>query len=149
MIYEYKCKVCGQPYALVTDMEDDYSRRSYLGMQCDLACPGKLARVYSLNVQKSMQEHWNPSVGRYINNMGEMKSALAEKSDEMSERLRMPVNYQPVDLREKEALGVTDEGIPVYDRSYARGSREESVECHPSNRSSNEVIWLPPLPPPT
>lgn len=149
MIYEYKCGVCQQKYGLVTDMDDDYSRKTYVGMQCDRACPGRLARVFSISVAKSMEEHWNPTVGKPISNMGQMRSELSRKSDEMAERLRMPVNYQPVDLREKDALGVTDEGIHVYDRSYARGSREESVESHPSNPAASEVIWLPPLPPPT
>lgn len=144
--YPYTCDE-GHQYELVTSMDDDYSRNYYQDRPCeDMGfgpCGGNLRRVYSFAVKPAMQEHWNMAVGKPISNMGQMRSALAEKSEKDAERLGMPVNYQPVDWMDKETLGVTDEGLEVYDRSYAR---ERSQAIHPSNQRT--IRCLPPLPRP-
>jgi hypothetical protein len=63
-----------------------------------------------------MQEHWNHSVGQPIRTMRQFRDALARKSDEMTERTGVPHDYQPVDLSDREALGVTDEGLEETER---------------------------------
>lgn len=144
--YPYTCGE-GHQYELVTSMADDYSRGYYDGKPCEDmgfgACGGILRRVYSFAVKPAMQEHYNMAVGKPISNMRQFKTELDRKSEKDAERLGIPVNYQPVDWMDKETLGVTDEGLEVYDRSYAR---ERSQGVHPSNQRT--IRWLPPLPSP-
>lgn len=166
-VYEYKCTE-GHRYHLFTEMDDSDSREFYEGMDCWLAadtageatdpedmCWEPLKRVYSFAAAPVMHEHFNHSVGKVISDMRQFKSQLARKSEEDSERRGMKIDYQPVDLTDRQSLGVTDEGIETYDRSYARAagraSRDEdgthSRAMHPSN-PERTVLWLPPLTPP-
>jgi hypothetical protein len=50
-------------------------------------------------------------VGRYVSGNRDFSEALKEKSAEASERLGMEHNFQPVDIGDRKALGVTDEGL--------------------------------------
>lgn len=148
--YEYKCDECGQAYNLLTTIADDASRDFYLGekhwMLDELddapTCEGRLVRVFSVGgVIRSMPTHWNTAVGKPISSMSEFKSELSRQSDATAQRLNMPVNFQPHDPRDREFLGVTDEGIQVYDRSYVR---RHAPDSEPKERP---VRWLPPLAP--
>lgn len=47
-----------------------------------------------------MHEHYNPTVGKPISSMNQLKSELSRASDEQSEKTGVTHNYQPVDLRE-------------------------------------------------
>lgn len=58
-----------------------------------------------------MQPHFNNATGEYVTGERNFKDALKRKSEEMTVRTGMEHNYAPVDLREKDALGVTDEGL--------------------------------------
>jgi hypothetical protein len=58
-----------------------------------------------------MPEHFNQSTGTYISNTREFADELKRKSEEMSNRTGMTHNYQPVDVTDMKALGVTDEGL--------------------------------------
>lgn len=159
-IYEYKCGGCDQKYALNTTIADDRSRAHYEGSPC-LKCEddsfdamprtkGWLVRVYSFARIPGMEEHWNHAVGQPISSMGQFRSELAKKSDEMAERLGMPVNFQPVDWQDKETFGVTEEGRKVYDHSMSRGGvLDEAAKHHPSSPEARTVIWLAPLPAPS
>jgi hypothetical protein len=71
------------------------------------------------------ESHFNHSVGSVIHSDRQFRSELARKSDEMSERQGFEANFQPVDVRDKAACGVTDEGLDrVESRLRAEGKTE-------------------------
>lgn len=75
-------------------------------------CGATMKRKFTVFAFKEpMPEHFNDSVGEYVTNERSFKDALKHKSDGMSERLGMDVNYQPIDWQDRKSLGVTDEGI--------------------------------------
>lgn len=58
-----------------------------------------------------MQEHWNPTVGRYVANERDFNDGLKRASEAASLTTGMDHNYVPVDLRDREACGATEEGL--------------------------------------
>ena len=71
--------------------------------------------TFQLSRTASIQPHFNHSMGAYVRNKGELKSAFSRNSDEMSERMGFHVDYQPVDpydlKHNPEQFGVTEEGL--------------------------------------
>lgn len=61
--------------------------------------------------KRPMEPHYNYAVGQHISSMGQFTSELHRRSDELSETTGADHNFQPVDLTDKKALGVTDEGL--------------------------------------
>lgn len=67
----------------------------------------------------------NMTTGRVESDPRKFAAHLREQSEIMGERLGMKVDYQPVDLTDKEALGVTDEGMDAtHDRAVAEGRKD-------------------------
>lgn len=67
----------------------------------------------------------NMTTGRVESDPRKFAAHLREKSEEMGERLGIKVDYQPVDLTDKDALGVTDEGMDAtHDRAVAEGRKD-------------------------
>lgn len=114
-MYEWKCKNCNRRRTLMRYFPD--------GTVFCLHCTNTaMVRVYSFSVKPSLQPHFNHATNTYISSDTAFRNELRRQSDEMSERLNLPVNYQPVDMRDKEALGVTEEGLEsTYNRQVANG----------------------------
>lgn len=68
----------------------------------------------------------NLSTGRVETDPKKFRQHLAQKSEEMAERLGMAVDYQPVDMTDKDALGVTDEGMDATHDAAVREGRKDS-----------------------
>lgn len=72
-------------------------------MQASSPCPqcgDTLRRKYSISTPAPnhyFQPHFNISIGQHVNSMADFKSKLSAKSDQMSERLGIDHNYQPVE----------------------------------------------------
>lgn len=67
-----------------------------------------------------MPEHFNNSLGQYVNNERQFKDGLKRKSDEASERMGHTVDLQPIpaaDMADAKAHGVTDEGLDATRRA--------------------------------
>lgn len=78
-----------------------------------------------------MQEHWNASVNKPIRSDAQFRSELSRASDEMSERTGTDHKFVPIDMGDKSACGVTDEGL---DETAKR--RHDSGE----ERSTRKII---------
>lgn len=114
-LYEFKCKGCGATAVS--------QRREVSDHFC--SCGGEYKRIFSFSIARPMQEHFNAAVGKPISSHRQFRDELARKSDQESERLNMTVNLQPVDLADKESLGVTDEGLQeTHDHAVRTGQRE-------------------------
>lgn len=67
----------------------------------------------------------NLTTGRVETDPKKFAIHLREQSEIMGERLGMKVDYQPVDMTDKDALGVTDEGLDAtHDRAVAEGRKD-------------------------
>lgn len=107
-LYTFLCEQCGwrqAEYGTEINIGDKYT-----GGTCDL-CDGPLYRTVSFSYHKPLQPHYNNSVGKYVSGQRDFRDELKRQSDTMSLKTGMTHNYQPIDLREKDALGVTDEGL--------------------------------------
>jgi hypothetical protein len=76
-----------------------------------------------------MPEHFNNATGQYVTNERAFGDQLKLKSEEMSARTGMEHNYQPIDITDMKALGVTDEGLEHtqrvhYNQGLIHGSQE-------------------------
>lgn len=104
MIYTYRCECGAETYS--TKQGD---RLNQMCRSC--ARPGPLKRVWGFAYKQPMQPHWNNTLGRGVSGMREFNDGLKRASDEATARTGIPHNYQPVEWGDKQALGVTGEGI--------------------------------------
>ena len=74
-------------------------------------CGSILKRKFSFHIGQTIPGHFNHAVGKYVSNDREFRDALKVKSEEQSERLGIEHNYTYVDPADKQALGVTEEGL--------------------------------------
>ena len=81
---------------------DDFAR-------CD--CGSPIKRVYSFQFARPMPEHFNLAAGAFVRTEQHLNDIYKRKSDEVSERLGIAHDFQPVSQSEKSALGVTGEGL--------------------------------------
>jgi putative FmdB family regulatory protein len=118
-IYEFRCVQCG--------LNEQMNRYHPIGEVIDFPCPvcgGRLKRIYSnFRFKRGMDAHFNPSVGTYVSNERQFRDELKRKSDEASVRTGMTHNFVPVDINDKAALGVTDEGMDQIERNNALRQR--------------------------
>lgn len=114
-LYEFKCKGCGQIVHSTARINEE---------SCD-DCGGALRRVFSFSFKRPMQPHFNTAVGRDVAGERDLKNEFRRMSDAAEERTGIPHNYQPVDPRDKDTLGVTDEGLgDRFDADVKAGIRE-------------------------
>jgi len=105
MIFEYRCPECRATMLSKT-------RGDRLDASCgSCGFPGPHVRVFSIRTFKPMEEHWNTSVNAPVRSMQDFKRQLKIKGDQYTESTGIEVNYQPVDMSDTKALGVTREGI--------------------------------------
>lgn len=67
----------------------------------------------------------NLTTGRVETDARKMQQYLDQRSDEESERLGMTVDFQMVDPTDKDALGLSDEGLDAtHDRQISTGQKD-------------------------
>lgn len=102
MMYEYRCLGCGQTIL------HDFALDRVSGTPC---CGRVGQRIWSVSFHRPMPPHFNHSVGRYVSNETKFSDALKEKAEEATAKTGIPHDYKPVDIRDRETLGVTEEGL--------------------------------------
>ena len=68
----------------------------------------------------------NLSTGRVETDPRKFATHLREQSEIMGERLGMNVDYQPCDMTDRDALGVTDEGLDATHDQAVKDGRKDS-----------------------
>ena len=96
-LYEYQCDACGR--------FDSLERGDTHRCECGLTA----RRRFGFRPAKSsFTGGFNPSVGRYVGSMGELRSAFAAESERQSLETGLDVDIQPIDYADREAVGITD-----------------------------------------
>lgn len=107
MIYAYKCNQCDL-------MVDSTIRDDSLGPCTE--CPGELRRKFIIRMDRVMQAHFNPTLGKEVSSLRTFDNEMRRESEIRSNELGMEHRFERVDPSDKEALGVTDEGIDASNR---------------------------------
>lgn len=131
MKYEYECPTHG-PFR--SDIRSD-------SLLCeDITCTQVAIRRWGFHVASSFQPHYNPSVGMNVSSEAQLRSEMSRVSEEASRPVtnylsdgtpvtveRPPVNFVPVDARDKATLGVTNDGLDAtYDRWKSEGRDDDA-----------------------
>lgn len=127
------CPLYGEPdHKVICQLTTNINESTIWCQECSAA------REYT-QMKKSYQEQgvrmatvWqdtgqiNLTTGRVESDPRKFKQHLAEQSEIMGERLGMKVDYQPVDMTDKAALGVTDEGMDATHDHQVRTGQKDS-----------------------
>jgi uncharacterized C2H2 Zn-finger protein len=108
--YQFRCPSCRAVYTLESSIHDDVPEFR----PCPRCGHDKSSRQYVFNYSRSFPEHFNQSIGTYVNNNREFTDGLKRQSEQMSVRMGQEVDYQPLgpsEMAEASAHGVTDEGL--------------------------------------
>lgn len=125
-LYQYKCANCDTHYSIVLPVEDrDLPVRKGI---CTAHCnTTTLKRVYSFSTHV-FQPRFDQSLGQEITSPRAEREAFKVLSAQATERTGYETNYQPVDLNDREALGVTERGVEMADQaSLASGARDRKL----------------------
>lgn len=107
--YAFRCPSCRASYTIESSVHDSTPE-----MRPCPRCGNDSIRHYGFNMARSFPEHFNQSIGQYVNNNREFTDGLKRSSAEMSERMGQHVDYQPLgpsEMAEASAHGVTEEGL--------------------------------------
>lgn len=120
-LFEYKCPECEN--RVISHVRGD---------RLDADCPHceeprEFRRVFSVSMQRPMQEHFNHTVGQPISDPKQFARALSRKGEEYTERTGIETNYQPIDLQDRSALGVTDAGLDATRKRMHTEGRPTSL----------------------
>lgn len=130
MKYEYEGYGCGVRFR--ADVRADH-------LPC--TCGNEMAqRKWGFSVAASFQPHFNSALGINVNSRSQYQSELARLSERASQDgvvydaegnshvvHRPEHNYVPVDLRDKEALGVTNDGLDATYDAWKKEGRDDDA----------------------
>ena len=109
-IYEHKCKTCHthkETFAISSDALPEL-----------ICCNTPMSRVFSFRAGMVMQEHYDPTIGRAISDKRQLIEHGKRLSEESHLRTGLDTNYVLADYTDKEAMGVTDEGLHEQARNW-------------------------------
>jgi hypothetical protein len=128
-LYEYQCRTCGQVDSITHPIEPDWNPPQNMG-ECPNGCGTILRRVYTLQIAKVMQEHYNSSVGKTVSSMRGYKDDLKRASEAATLKTGIPHNYVATGGSESTALtGIDPKTAPDLIRMdrerLARGVKDK------------------------
>lgn len=108
-IYAYQCRTCGLE-------ADSTERGGTLGPCTAEGCDGELKRRYMVRMDRVVHGHFNATVNRYVSGNRDFDEQLKRESERVSMYQGTEARFERVDPSDKQALGVTDEGIDASNR---------------------------------
>jgi hypothetical protein len=102
-MYEHKCTRCN-----LTFCDGDIGH-----VPCPI-CKQPTVRRFSFSTVPSFKDGYCVTTGSYVKNERDFITQLDRASDAATARNGIPHRYRPVDLRDKDALGITDEGLAEH-----------------------------------
>lgn len=137
-VYEYVCRVDGWRLDVVLEI-DEYGNSPYRDRdspeRCCRECGSPTARLFSFSERNDTPAHYNQSAGEFVTGARSLRESFKRQSEIASERTGMPHNFVVVDPRDKDQLGITDDGLAAtYDARKKLNMRIPDV-VRPGNMS--------------
>lgn len=104
-LYTYRCPTCGTE-AVSTERRD---RLHQVCRGCGSMDPQR--RVFGFAFKQPMAEHFNATVGKPVSSERQFADELKRAGERATIETGIEHNYKPVEWGDREALGVTGEGI--------------------------------------
>jgi DNA-directed RNA polymerase subunit RPC12/RpoP len=107
--FEYQCDSCGTILSLQRGDR--------------ISCPNcglTAKRRFSFNRQSMFQDHYNNAVGRYVTNDRQFRDELKKGAEAATQRTGLEHNYEPVDVGDRAAYGITEEHIAALEPTYKK-----------------------------
>lgn len=131
-LYTYHCPIHGE-FRCAT-------RADFTSCHLSMSCVQRAQRRWGFSVATSFQPHFNSTLGVAVNTKSQFESELSRASEAASRPVinhlsdgtpveveRPQHNFVPVDMHDKQAMGVTDEGLDAtYDRWKAMGRDDDA-----------------------
>lgn len=127
MIYEYKCRVCGDRMLTTT-------RGDTMGRCRNTGCNGELRRVFSVNTMnvhpstRFKPQAKNIATGLPTNSMREHEDNLRRLSEERTRATGIEHNYVSVDPRDRDAAGVSKDAEDHLKRNRAQAKADKIAQ---------------------
>ena len=131
MRYEYRCDWCDLTFRCDVRYDE---------VMC-LSCDRMARRVWGFGVLPSFQSAFNPTTGTHVRSRADLISQLSRASDEASaprtlydahgeahQIERAPSHFVPVDLRDREACGVTSDGLDATYDALRRAGNDPAAD---------------------
>jgi hypothetical protein len=118
--YTYRCPDCFAERMLYYPFHESDMPVfcQYEGAQMD--------KVLGVNyIHSGIEPHYNSAVGAYVQNMTDLSDKMKIASDDATERLGIPHDFRPVDPRDTEKLGVTEEGLDATMAAQVRDGKRD------------------------
>lgn len=109
--YEYKCP---QPGCTTTVRSDHRGDRLF--SPCPSCQHQPLHRVFGFAYHPPMQEHMNAATNQPVSNARQFSDQLKRASEEATLYSGIEHQYEPVDINDGAALGVTNEGLDTTNK---------------------------------
>lgn len=116
MKYEYQCVECR--WIIRSDQRANW-------LPCP-NCGARAQRQWGFTVS-IFQPHFSHATGTEISSAAQHRSHLARASEQTFLRTGVEANYQPVDWRDKTALGVTNDGLDATYDALKREGRDDQA----------------------
>lgn len=122
--YEYRCVNDYHPPTVY-----QWSFADFDAFRHNVECPicGKPATqvISPPSFHRGIDGHFNTSLGSYVSGRREYEDGLKRASESATLKTGITHDFRPVDLRDKDRLGVTDEGLDSTRRvEVSEGKRE-------------------------
>lgn len=114
---DYKCRACDVWWT--GDWVDGDKPEEF--PECPI-CGGPSGKLYSFSTTRPLNINPHITGDPNVTSMRQLKESFKRRSEEAEMQTGLKHDFQPVDLRDREALGVTDEGLePTYRRLHNEG----------------------------
>lgn len=120
--YDFRCSACSQTTERYQPLAE-----TTRAISCP-QCGGLAHKVLSFPRANPspFREHFNMAVGEHVHSRRQFADKLKAASDRQSARTGLAHNYVPIDLRDREACGVTDEGLESTARAEVAAGKVEA-----------------------
>lgn len=124
--YDFKCPNCEEIYTdLLMGVNEEHE---YECPNCGDWCIKYFGNI-SVRISGGLPAHFNPALGQEVTGWRDMEEKAKKLSDEQSKEQGMEVRYKPVDLRDKERFGVTDQGLKeTYNASKDNDALRKTIK---------------------
>jgi len=130
--YDVKCGVDSEPclnFFTCSMSEYDFVWNTVKNKGCEIHHSLWKRTYLPFGFTMPLADGFSPATGTYVSGNRNLREQFKIASEQATERTGIPHNFQPVDMRDTETLGITEEGLA--DDNRTRHDRGEPVVTAP------------------